>query len=304
VLYIDWELTEEEFVARWGSEDVPENFFWMGFHTEGKMPQHIPDKIDWLLQNFVTTVHDTGANVLIIDQPDRLHLSPQKWNEFLMKLKAMMRKHELSVMLVLSNKVRHLGRPCGLNNIPKGNILIPVADSVIMMAQNQRRTCERYFKVLKNRNRASAENLEFVDIIELEELDGYLNIHPWGYQRERERLPPNAAERKNQRIMEAEKLWNSGLSCLEVGEKMYVAESTIKSWLRPLLGEKLTTNPDSSRDEKYTPSRSRSFRSGTPTDASVSTVSPTLGGEFNPSPSLREGTPFIRESFSDANGEN
>jgi hypothetical protein len=246
VLYIDWELTEEEFVARWGSEDVPENFFWMGFHTEGKMPQHIPDKIDWLLQNFVTTVHDTGANILIIDQPDRLHLSPQKWNEFLMKLKAMMRKHELSVMLVLSNKVRHLGRPCGLNNIPKGNILIPVADSVIMMAQNQRRTCERYFKVLKNRNRASAENLEFVDIIELEELDGYLNIHPWGYQRERDMLPPNAAERKNQRIMEAEKLWNSGLSCLEVGEKMYVAESTIKSWLRPLLGEKLTT-----KSEKY-----------------------------------------------------
>ena len=125
-----------------------------------------------------------------------------------------------------------------------------------MMAQNQRRTCERYFKVLKNRNRASAENLEFVDIIELEELDGYLNIHPWGYQRERERLPPNAAERKNQRIMEAEKLWNSGLSCLEVGEKMYVAESTVKSWLRPLI----------------VPDRTPSPLRGTP---------PTLGGEFN-----------------------
>jgi hypothetical protein len=243
VLYVDWELTEEEFVARWGSDEVPENFFWMGFHTEGVMPQYIPDKIDWLLQNFATTVHDTGANVLIIDQPDRLHLSPQKWNEFLMKLKAMMRKHDLSVMLVLSNKVRHLGRPCGLNNIPKGNILIPVADSVVMMAQNQRRTCERYFKVLKNRNRASAENLEFVDIIELEEQDGYLNIHPWGYQRERDMLPPNAAERKNQRIMEAEKLWNSGLSCLEVGEKMYVAESTIKSWLRPLLNPNYGAKP-------------------------------------------------------------
>jgi hypothetical protein len=185
-----------------------------------------------------------------------LYLSPHKWNEFLMKLKAMMRKNELSVMLVLSNKSRHLGRPCGLNNIPKGNILIPVADSVIMMAQNQRRTCERYFKVLKNRNRASAENLEFVDIIELEELDGYLNIHPWGYQRERDMLPPSAAERKNQRIMEAEKLWNSGLSCLEVGEKMYVAESTVKGWLRPLIA----------------PDRTPSPLRGTP---------PTLGGEVN-----------------------
>jgi hypothetical protein len=283
VLYIDWELTEEEFVARWGGEVVPENFFWMGFHTDGKMPQHIPDKIDWLLQNFATTVHDTGANVLIIDQPDRLHLSPQKWNEFLLKLKAMMRKNDLSVMLVLSNKSRHLGRPCGLNNIPKGNILIPVADSVIMMAQNQRRTCERYFKVLKNRNRASAENLEFVDIIELEELDGYLNIRPWGYQRERDMLPPNAAERKNQRIMEAEKLWNSGLSCLEVGEKMY---STIKSWLRPLLnpnyGAKPIPHPGPlpMGEGDNTPSPLR----GTP---------PTLGGELRTPPPAFGGHPLL-----------
>jgi hypothetical protein len=238
VLYIDWELTEEDFVRRWGGEDVPENFFWAGFNTDSEMPQHVPDKIDWLLQNFTTTVKETEANILIIDQPDRLHLSPQKWNEFLTKLKALMRTHKLSVMLVVSNKARHLGRPCGLNNIPKGSLLIPVADSVIMMCQNQRRTCERYFKVLKNRNRVSAENLEFVDIIELENLDGYLNIHPWGYQRERDMLPPNAAERKNQRIMEAEKLWNSGLSCLEVGEQMMVAESTVKSWLRPLWSEK------------------------------------------------------------------
>ncbi len=246
VLYIDWELTEEDFVRRWGGEDVPENFFWAGFNADSEMPQHVPDKIDWLLQNFTTTVKETEANILIIDQPDRLHLSPQKWNEFLTKLKALMRTHKLSVMLVVSNKPRHTGRPCGLNNIPKGSLLIPLADSVIMMCQNQRRTCERYFKVLKNRNRALAENLEFVDIIELENLDGYLNIHPWGYQRERDMLPPNAAERKNQRIMEAEKLWNSGLSCLEVGEQMMVAESTVKSWLRPLWSEKLETKSEKS----------------------------------------------------------
>lgn len=246
VLYVDWELTEEDFVRRWGGEDVPENFFWAGFNTDSEMPQHVPDKIDWLLQNFTTTVKETEANILIIDQPDRLHLSPQKWNEFLTKLKALMRTHKLSVMLVVSNKARHLGRPCGLNNIPKGNLLIPVADSVIMMCQNQRRTCERYFKVLKNRNRVSAENLEFVDIIELENLDGYLNIHPWGYQRERDMLPPNASERKNQQIMQAEKLWNSGLSCLEVGEQIMVAEATVKSWLRPLWSEKLETKSEKS----------------------------------------------------------
>jgi hypothetical protein len=238
VLYIDWELTEEDFVQRWGG-GIPiaigtENFFWAGFNADSEMPQHVPDKIDWLLQNFTTTVKETEANILIIDQPDRLHLSPQKWNEFLTKLKALMRTHNLSVMLVVSNKPRHTGRPCGLNNIPKGSLLIPVADSVIMMCQNQRRTCERYFKVLKNRNRAVAENIEEVDIVELEEYEGVYQVHPWGRQAEKSMLPPNASERKNQQIMQAEKLWNSGLSCLEVAEQMYVAEATVKSWLRLL----------------------------------------------------------------------
>ncbi|UPT65377.1 MAG: hypothetical protein M0D57_12500 [Sphingobacteriales bacterium JAD_PAG50586_3] len=233
-------MTEEDFVQRWGGEEVPENFFWAGFNTGSEMPQHVTDKIEWLLQNFTTTVKKTEANILIIDQPDRLHLSPQKWTEFLTKLKALMREFNLSVMLVLSSKSRHTGRPCGLNNIPKGNILIPVADSVLMMCQNQRRTCERYFKVLKNRNRAAAENLEFVDIIEVQENDGFLTIETWGRQSEKTMLQPNAAERKNQLIMEAEKLWNSGLSCLEVAEQMYMAESTVKSWLRPLFNEKIT----------------------------------------------------------------
>ena len=246
VLYIDWELTEEDFVRRWGGTEVPENFFWAGFNADFTLPEHVKERTHWLIDNFATTVRETGANIVIIDQPDRLHLSPQKWNDFLVKLKGLMQKYSLSVMIVLSNKTRHLSRPCGLNNVPKGNILIPCADSVVMMAQNQRRTCERYFKVLKNRNRALAENLEFVDIIELENLDGYLHIHPWGYQRERDMLPPNAAERKNQRIMEAEKLWNSGLSCLEVGEQMMVAESTVKGWLRPLISGHLTSN-----SEKY-----------------------------------------------------
>jgi hypothetical protein len=242
VLYIDWELTEEDFAERFG-EDVPENFFWAGFNMDGEMPKSVPDKVEWLLQNFITTVKDTGANTLIIDQPDRLHLSPIKWAEFLIKLKALMREFDLSVMLVLSNKSRHTGRACGLNNIPKGNLLIPCADSVVMLAQNQRRTCERYIKVVKNRNRPAAEDLELINVIEIEETEGYLSIKTWGQQAERDMLPPNAAERKNRLIMKAESLWNEGLSCLEVGERMMVAESTIKSWLRPLINPRFLNSP-------------------------------------------------------------
>ncbi len=264
VLYIDFELTEEDFVRRWGGTEVPENFFWAGFNADFTLPEHVVERTQWLIDNFATTVRETGANIVIIDQPDRLHLSPQKWNDFLVKLKGLMQKYSLSVMIVLSNKTRHLSRPCGLNNIPKGNILIPCADSVVMMAQNQRRTCERYFKVLKNRNRALADNLEFVDIIELENLDGYLHIHPWGYQRERDMLPPNAAERKNQRIMEAEKLWNSGLSCLEVGEQMMVAESTVKGWLRPLISGYLTSNSEKNSSQPFPLSRGEGIKINPP----------------------------------------
>jgi DNA polymerase III delta prime subunit len=252
VLYIDWELTEEDFAERFG-EDVPENFFWAGFNMDGEMPKSVPDKVEWLLQNFTTTVKDTGATILIIDQPDRLHLSPQKWTEFLIKLKALMREYDLSVMLALSNKSRHTGRACGVNNIPKGNLLIPCSDSVIMVAQNQRRTCERYIKVVKNRNRPAAEDLELINVIEIEESEGYLSIKTWGQQAERDMLPPNAAERKNRLIMKAEMLWNEGLSCLEVGERMMVAESTIKSWLRTLINPSYLTPGPSPKGEGRNP---------------------------------------------------
>ena len=110
--------------------------------------------------------------------------------------------------------------------------------------------------------------MELINVIEIEETEGYLSIKTWGQQPEQHMLPPNAAERKNRLIMKAEMLWNEGLSCQEVGERMMVAESTIKSWLRPLINPNYLNSPQ------------------------------------NPSPSLHSGTPFIRESFSEENETN
>jgi hypothetical protein len=219
--------------VRFGS-DIPENFTWVGLNAEGEMPPDFKNKTEWLLQNFTTTIADTDANVVIVDQPDRLSLSPQKWLVFLSNLKSIMRKKGLSVMLIVSNKPRHIGRPCGLNNIPKGNILIPEADSIVMLAQNNRHAEGRYLKVLKNRNRRQADDLELVDVLSINENDGYLDVEYFGTEPEKHMLPPNAAERKNRLIMKAEKLWDEGLCYMEIAERMELPEGLVKRWLREL----------------------------------------------------------------------
>jgi hypothetical protein len=264
VLYVDFEMVEEDFVVRFG-DDIPDNFTWVGLNAEGEMPTDFKNKTEWLLQNFTTTIEDTDANIIIVDQPDRLSLSPQKWMLFLANLKSIMRKKGLSVMLIVSNKPRHIGRPCGLNNIPKGNILIPEADSIVMLAQNNRHAEGRYLKVMKNRNRRQADDLELVDVLSINENEGYLDVEYFGAEPEKHMLPPNAVERKNRLIIKAEKLWDEGLCYMEIAERMELPEGMVKRWLRPLVEH--TTSP----------------LRGTP---------PTLGGEGNPCLSGRQASSF------------
>jgi hypothetical protein len=217
VLYVDFELDREGFEIRLGNGEnrgeVLSNLYWAGYNQKGVMPKTHSDACAWMLDTIQGYLQDTEAEVLIIDQPDRLHIAPQRWRELLFALKKLIAERGIAVMLIVNTKPRNYARPMELSHINNYAILGLAADCIVGIGMNYNDWLTRYIKPFKLKNRALNRS---------EALEGFVIDGQGGF--------PPARERDFD-------------------------------------------------EEEYTPSPLR----GTPTDASVSTVSPTLGGEI-PSP--------------------
>ncbi|UPT65578.1 MAG: AAA family ATPase [Sphingobacteriales bacterium JAD_PAG50586_3] len=153
VLYIDFELDKEGFWARYGDTESTENFFWAGFNTYAGMPRYMESPAEWLLQNLEKHIEETGAQVLIIDQIDRLQIPIGKRTDFMFKLQAITRKHKISTLLVLGTRARNFSKGVELQHIQHSKLYVPFADSVVAIAADFNYETERYIKPLKMRNR-------------------------------------------------------------------------------------------------------------------------------------------------------
>ncbi|UPT68049.1 MAG: hypothetical protein M0D57_05150 [Sphingobacteriales bacterium JAD_PAG50586_3] len=173
----------------------------------------------------------TGAKLLIFDQPDRLNLSNLQWIDFLNVVEKLRRERDLSILLVVSTRTRHTGRAVELYHAYKHQFTTTFADSVVAVCRSQKLPHQRYIKHLKCKNRMPAftGNVEVFTINETEE--NYLEVTPEEEQREFKLLPRTKAQERLDKIMTAEAHRREGVSIRKIAELFDVPESTMRSWV-------------------------------------------------------------------------
>ena len=304
VLYIDFELDAEGFWSRYGDDEATENFYWAGFNAHATMPKTIETQTEWLLNNLEKHIEQTSAEVLIIDQLDRVQLPIGKRTDFLFKLKALTRKYKLSTMLVLNTRPRNFSRPVELQHIQNSQLYVPFADSVIAIAADYYYDMERYLKPLKMRNRIMShsadvecfsiyqsgnenESEEHNESEKESENDVFrggakLSLYLTATRPEGELLRKSKTVLKQEQIMKAETMRKDGMSYEYIADAMQVPITTAKRWVScvspsppddlrigagpaPLPGgEGSVIHMIPRREQETTPSPSRLKRDGTP----------------------------------------
>jgi hypothetical protein len=243
VLYVDFELDKQGFYTRFAPDDTLENLYWAGYNQNGVMPNKYSDAMGWMLDNIDTYLDETGAEVLIIDQPDRLHTSPQQWLTLLNKIKKLMQVYGIAVMLVVNTKPRNYARPMELSHIYNHRILCQAADCIIGIGVNYNDWFSRYIKPFKIKNRPInfSEKLEgfIIDhpslnpspkVEGLEEL--FLQIFLTAPQDEEDFLKPSKTKLREQKMIAAESMRRDGLYTDHIAEELGVPETIVKRWVR------------------------------------------------------------------------
>jgi hypothetical protein len=213
-----------------------------------------------LVKSLDKMVEETDAQILIIDQPDRMYLQPAMWNYFMLKLNELKVLRGLSILLTLNNKPRNLSKAPTISSMYRSSLLSPHADSIVCIANHCRAEGKRYLKQLKNIGGPIVQNTH-PEVLEIGLQNNNIYLQPCGVEREENVLLPTATERRNARMMEAEGMRRQGMGFREIAERMELPERTVRSWVGFIKKEIESVN------EINTPSPLRS----TP---------PTLGGEF------------------------
>lgn len=258
VLYVDFELDEEAFWLRYGNADGIEHVFWAGFNAEHSgLPHNVSSPTEWLLNCLENHIEDTGANVLIIDQIDRVQIPIGKRMDFLFRLKAMTRKHGISTMLIINTRARNYSKEVGLQHVYHSRLYVPMADSVVAIAADYNDETCRYIKPLKLRNRPlnlradlecysvvfEGENMASSEVENGGENDSPDDkcrdgkYHPklllsfTAMQAEEGLLRKSKGRIREERMMQAEALRRDGMTYEYIADELMMPISTVKRWV-------------------------------------------------------------------------
>lgn len=245
VLFIGFELSGPDLLLRYGKPVISDNFFYVNLNADAFATQRatLGERMVTALDDMIT---ETGATVVIIDQPDRMHLSPAMWNYFMLKLNALKVQKGLSILITLNNKPRNLSKAPTVGNIYKSNLLAPHADSIVAIANHARKENRNYIKLLKNSNQPFAQNA-LMEVFEMVLQNTQILLQPRGTEHEEKVLHPTAAERKNTLMITAENMRRRGYTFREIAVELEMPERTVRSWVSCIeVGEEETINTRSS----------------------------------------------------------
>jgi hypothetical protein len=249
VLFIGFELSGADMRMRYGDGEVSENLFYANLNANAFATGR-STLGERLVASLDDMVAETEAQVVIIDQPDRMHLQPAMWNYFMLKLNALKVQKGVSILITLNNKPRNLSKAPTMSSLYKSNLLAPHADSIVCIANHCRQEGKRYIKLLKNTTQpidlnALPEVLEIVvknnypDIHRRDAQNNHFSLQPptilsvqaCGTEQEEKVLLPTATERRNARMISAEEMRRQGMSFRDIAIAMELPERTVRSWV-------------------------------------------------------------------------
>ena len=249
VLYFDFELTDEQFAARYtdpeGNSDDEEPLFPLGFircaprEDPGK-PDEFDDYYSFLIHSVTDTIKFSAASVVIVDNITWLSASTehsaaaQRLMRTLVELK---NRLGLSILVIAHTPKMRRGIPIELNHLQGSKMLANFADNIIAMGRSCGGKDLRYLKPLKQRNAAARFDEMSVPVFRLAREGRMLGFtfvdnepetrHLEGYLRG----AALAEAIRHDRMTRAIELANAGDTVRQIAEKLGISTGTVSVYL-------------------------------------------------------------------------
>lgn len=239
VLYLDFELSDKQFEARYSMDfqrhyEFHDNFIRVEIDQDAEIPEgHVFE--DYLFYSLERCVTETGAGVLIVDNITYLKDETEKAKDALplMKyLKALKRKHGLSILVLAHTPKRDLFKPINRNDLGGSKMLINFCDSSFAIGESHSDRDLRYLKQIKQRNTAEIYGAENVCVCQITKPDNFLQFEFLNFGTEREHLKQHSEQDKESLKARAAELRKQGQSLREIATELGISHMTASRILK------------------------------------------------------------------------
>lgn len=233
VLYFDFELSDKQFQLRYTDEQgnsylFSDNFLRGEINKESLDVTNFEDNI---ISNIESTAQQSGAKVLIIDNLTWICSNSEKGDvagRFMMKLTALKKKHDFSVLIIAHTPKRSQSNPITQNDLAGSKKLYNFFDSCFSIGMSAKDGGLRYIKQMKVRHGEYEYGADNVIVCQLDRVNAFLQFVPIGYSTEREHL----RERTESDLSELEstvmELHSQSHSLREIAVQLNISKSTVQ----------------------------------------------------------------------------
>ncbi|MFD0764951.1 AAA family ATPase [Mucilaginibacter lutimaris] len=239
VLYVDFEMGSKQFESRyfdrqWGSFPFGRTFYRAEFNPEAENPALYDSYETYLEQALERAIDKTKARVLIIDNLTYMARGTESAREampLMKKLKALKKKHNLSMLVLAHTPKRNAHKPITVNDLQGSKMIINFCDSAFAIGKSHTQPGTLYLKQVKQRSRKTMYDEHNVCLCRIEKELNDLHFVFDGYAKEADHLQSARDHAREQLQQQARDLHLSGQSYRQISAQLKVPLSTLGRWL-------------------------------------------------------------------------
>jgi len=238
VLYVDFELSAQQFEARYTHQGQQFMFSPQFYRAEISPDFNNPnntEKPELLVEKALEYgIKKTEASVLIIDNLSCLRTGTEKVGEALplMKhLKALKSKYNLSILVLAHTPKRNPVVPLGRNDLQGSKMLINFCDSAFAIGESATRPGVRILKQIKQRYGTETYGPNNVALMQLVKEAGFLHYHFLHTDRETNHLRRRSQQERDQLALRINQLHRQGLSQRQISREVGVSLTRVNSMI-------------------------------------------------------------------------
>ena len=238
VLYVDCELSDKQFQLRYCNQETGErHIFPEGMFRTEVNPYAIGAEgyEQAIINDIEKAATQMNCKIVIIDNLTYLCNSADKGVDagvFMMKLMALKKKRDLSLLIIAHTPKRDLSSAITQNHLAGSKKLYNFFDSVFAIGMSAKDNRLRYVKQVKVRAGAFKYDASNVIVYEVEKVQGFLQFTFREFATESDHLRSRETSEVNEAEIKVLTLSKDGMSCRKIAEEVGLSKSTVSNIIK------------------------------------------------------------------------
>ena len=235
VIYVDCELSDKQFQLRYCNPETNERHIFPDNLVRAEVNPYAigaENYEDAIIRDIEAAAEKTGTKVIIIDNLTYLFNSSDKSVDagiFMMKLMALKKKKDLSLLIIAHTPKRDLSSPITQNHLAGSKKLYNFFDSVFAIGMSAKDRNLRYVKQVKVRAGAFRYDAGNVLVYDIEKTNGFLRFNFREFATEEEHLRHRETPEVNDNEARILELSKQGLSCRKIADQVGLSKSMVNN---------------------------------------------------------------------------